>query len=204
LILQFSGHPQYVDTSRNFKRSCIMLYAKPWKHPNVVSTLSIIILLSAWINSSTDCTVVAIAVSTGRPGQASSATFERPWENLSTQLWAALHDTLFTFKRKHFFMNILYIESFCPQKTHNRMLFLDSTLLKHSCRFDYWNQPLNVHMHICYLDSHEAGLCCYRVIHIEDLLLPLQLFDFHLWPIYWLSLVKYLANVSKIFILQNY
>jgi hypothetical protein len=25
-------------------------------------------------------------------------------------------------------------------------------------------------MSACYLDSHEAGLCCYLVIHIENLL----------------------------------
>jgi hypothetical protein len=44
-------------------------------------------------------------------------------------------------------------------------------------------------MRICYLDCHEAGLCCYLVIHIENLLRQLQLFYFHLCPIYWLSLV---------------
>jgi hypothetical protein len=44
-------------------------------------------------------------------------------------------------------------------------------------------------MCVCYLDCHEAGLCCYLVIHIENLLRPLQLFYFHLWPAYWLSLV---------------
>jgi hypothetical protein len=48
-------------------------------------------------------------------------------------------------------------------------------------------------MRICCLDCHEAGLCCYLVIHIENLLLPLQLFYFHLWPIYWLSLVYQLT-----------
>jgi hypothetical protein len=41
-------------------------------------------------------------------------------------------------------------------------------------------------MRVCYLDWHEAGLCCYLVIHIEN---PLQLFYFYLCPIYWLSLV---------------
>jgi hypothetical protein len=51
------------------------------------------------------------------------------------------------------------------------------------------NQPLNMRMRVCYLDCHEAGLCCYLVIHIEILLHPWQLFYFHLWPIYWLSLV---------------
>jgi hypothetical protein len=40
-----------------------------------------------------------------------------------------------------------------------------------------------------YLDCHAAGLCCYLVMHIESLLRQLQLFYFHLWPIYRFSLV---------------
>jgi hypothetical protein len=79
-------------------------------------------------------------------------------------------------------MNILCIESFCPQKTHYRTLLFGR-------HFYYWNQLINISMSIFYLDCHEAGLCCYLVIHIEILLRPLQLFYFHLWPIYWLSLV---------------
>jgi hypothetical protein len=56
----------------------------------------------------------------------------------------------------------------------------------------------------CYLDSHEAGLCCYPVIHTENLLHPLQLFYFHLWPTYWLFLpnrtvILILALVSTVF-----
>jgi hypothetical protein len=47
-------------------------------------------------------------------------------------------------------------------------------------------------MRVCYLNSHQAGLCCCLVIlvHIENLLRPLQMVYFHLWPIYWLSLIK--------------
>jgi uncharacterized membrane protein len=71
----------------------------------------------------------------------------------------------------------------------NRILLFGSIPLKHDSHFDYWNQPLNIFMRVCYLVSHEAGLCCYLVIHIESLLRPLQLFYFHLWPIYWLSLI---------------
>jgi hypothetical protein len=71
---------------RNFKRSCIMLYDKPWEHPSAVATLSIFILLSARINSSTRRAVASAAIPTGRSGRAASATFERPWENISTQL----------------------------------------------------------------------------------------------------------------------
>jgi hypothetical protein len=43
-----------------------------------------------------------------------------------------------------------------------------------------------MYMHVCYLDCHDTGLWCSLVIHIENLLHPLQLFYFHLWPIYWL------------------
>jgi hypothetical protein len=99
--------------------------------------------------------------------------------------------TLPTVNRKHLFMNILCIESFCPpkKKTHNRTLLFDSTLLKHGRHFDYWNYPLNIRLRLCYLECHEAGLCCYLVIRIENLLHPLHLFYFHLWSIYWLSLI---------------
>jgi hypothetical protein len=72
---------------------------------------------------------------------------------------------------------------------HNRTLLFGSILLKHGRHFDYWNQPLHIHMRICFLDCHEAGPCCYLVIHIENLLRSLQLFYFHLWLIYWLFLI---------------
>jgi hypothetical protein len=96
---------------------------------------------------------------------------------------------LHTVNRKHFlWMNILRIESLCPQKkTHNKTLLFVSVLLKHGRHFAYWNQPVS--MRICYLDCHDAGLCCYLVTHIENLLRPWQLFYFHLWPIYWPHLV---------------
>jgi hypothetical protein len=44
------------------------------------------------------------------------------------------------------------------------MLLFGSTCLKHSPHFYYWNQPLSMCMHVCCLDWHEAGLCCYLVI----------------------------------------
>jgi hypothetical protein len=81
-------------------------------------------------------------------------------------------------------MDVIWIESFCTQKTHNGTLFLVSTLLKHGRHFDYWNQHFKMDMCGCYLNCHEAGLWCYLVIHVENLLHPLQIFYFHLWPIY--------------------
>jgi hypothetical protein len=40
-------------------------------------------------------------------------------------------------KQEIFFMNILYIGSFCPQKMHNRTLLFGIMLLKHVCHFIY-------------------------------------------------------------------
>jgi hypothetical protein len=71
-----------------------------------------------------------------------------------------------------------------------------SKILEHCRHFDYWNQPLNMRMRVSYVDCHEAGLCCYLVIHIANLLRPLQLFYFHLWPIYWFSIL-WDRHVSK-------
>jgi hypothetical protein len=86
----------------------------------------------------------------------------------------------------YFLMNVLCIESFRPQgNTTERcssVVYSSSTF----AHFDYWNQPMNMRMRVCSLDCHEIGLCYFLVIHIENLLCPLQLFYFHLWPIYWL------------------
>jgi hypothetical protein len=75
-------------------------------------------------------------------------------------------------------------------------MFFGSTLLKHGRHFDYRNQPPNLSMRFCYLACHEAGLCCYQFIHIETLWRQLQLFYFHLLPIYWLSLVYGLNHTT--------
>jgi hypothetical protein len=91
--------------------------------------------------------------------------------------------TLPTMNKEHFFMNILSIECLGPQNSHNGTLFFDGALLKHVRHFDYWNQSLNLPMRTCYLDSFEAGLRCYLIIHTENQLHPLQLFYFNLWPI---------------------
>jgi hypothetical protein len=114
-----------------------------------------------------------------------------PWRQfLDPVVNRFIRQTLPTINRKHFFKNILWNESIAPPKiTHNRMLFFGNTFLKHGRHFDYWNQPLTTSTRVCYQNSHEAGLCCYLVIYIENILRPLQLIYFHLWPIYWISIV---------------
>jgi hypothetical protein len=59
--------------------------------------------------------------------------------------------TLPTVNRKHFFMNFLCIETFCQQKTHYWLLVFGN-ILKQSRHFDYWNEPLNMRMLVCYLE----------------------------------------------------
>jgi hypothetical protein len=113
-------------------------------------------------------------------------------ETFATQFWIALRD-------KHslpWIGNIslwipLALSPFTRKIMHNRTLLFGSILLMHGRHFDYWNQTLKMRMRVCYLDCHEAGLCCYLVIHIENLLRPLQLFYFHFWPIYWLSRTRF-------------
>jgi hypothetical protein len=109
------------------------------------------------------------------------ATFLDPAVNRFTQ------QTLPTVNRKYFLMNILCSE------THNRTLLFGSAVLKHGRHFEYWNQTLN--MRVCYLDGHESGRCCYLVIHIGKQLRILQLFYFHLLPIYWLLFLCLVAEV---------
>jgi hypothetical protein len=96
-------------------------------------------------------------------------------ETFATQLWTALRDRHFPPRTG----NISLWVSLSPF-THTKTLFLESTLLMPSRHFDYCNQSLNKRMHVCYL-----------LIHIENLLHPLQLLYFSVCPICWLLLVLF-------------
>jgi hypothetical protein len=74
--------------------------------------------------------------------------------------------TLPTLNRKHFFTNILCIESFCPQKNSQENAALRYYALKHDRHCDWWSQLVNMHIYVCFLHWEEAGLYCYLVIHI--------------------------------------
>jgi hypothetical protein len=147
-ILRFSG-PHCAHTFWNFKRSCIMPYAKPWEHPSAVATLPIVILLSAWINSSTRCTVASVTISTGWPGRGIICIFWQSWkEFLDPVVNHSTRQTLPTVNRTYFFINTFALSPFVHKNMHKRML------LKHGHHSDYWNQPLNMCMCGCYLDCH--------------------------------------------------
>jgi hypothetical protein len=113
-------------------------------------------------------------------------------ETSATQLWTAL-------RNKHFppwtgnisLWRSFALSPFAHKKTHSCTTLFVSTLLKHGRHSDYWNQSLNMRMRVCYLDYHEAGMCCYLVIHLENLWRPLQLSYFHLWPIYRLYYISH-------------
>jgi hypothetical protein len=99
------------------------------------------------------------------------------------------HPVVNRLNRKTFLTNISCTESLCPQKRTTER-YSSVVHFNHGRRFDYWNKPLNMRMRVCYLYCCEGGLCCYLVIQTENVLRPLQLFYFHLWPTYWLALVS--------------
>jgi hypothetical protein len=70
------------------------------------------------------------------------------------------------------------------------MLF-GSTLVKHGSHLTTETSLWTSHAHLL------PRLCCYLVIHIENLLRPLQLFYFRLWSIYWLSPVYVDRHIPK-------
>jgi hypothetical protein len=60
-------------------------------------------------------------------------------------------------------VNIPSIGSFCPQESTTQRC----SWVVHSSRIVAILNTETMHMRVCYLDCHEAGLCCYLVIHIE-------------------------------------
>jgi hypothetical protein len=132
---------------------------------------------------SIDFLLTAVSATSAR-GRAPSTTFERHWPSCES-----LYATNTSHRKQEKFLISFAVSNFA-HKTLNRKLLFASTLLKHGRHFDYWNQCLNMSMRVCYLDCHEAGLRCYLVIHIQNVLHQLQLFYFHLWLSYWLSLVR--------------
>jgi hypothetical protein len=123
---------------------------------------------------------LAVVWAISAPGRASSTTRPscEPLYAINTS-----HRKQETFLYKY----TLHCVLFPTKKNAQHTALFGRILLKHSRHFDYWNQPLNMRMRVSYLDRHEAGLYCYLLIHIENLLHPLQLVSSHLWPIYWLS-----------------
>jgi hypothetical protein len=107
----------------------------------------------------------------------------------STQLWNAL-------RNKHFLpwsWNISLWISFAlsPFAHRKRTTERCSSVVQTSSTVAVLTTETNLWtcMFVCYIHCHKAGLCCYLVRHMYNLIRPLQLFYFHLWPIYWLSLV---------------
>jgi hypothetical protein len=80
--------------------------------------------------------------------------------------------TLPSVNRKHFFINIVYIEFVCPQKNAQQ-----NTVLRYytsQARSPFWLlKPASEHAHARLLPRLSwTGLCCYIVVHIENLLRP--------------------------------
>jgi hypothetical protein len=69
-----------------------------------------------------------------------------------------------TVNRTHFFINILCIESFCPQRSTikrcSSVVQTSSMVAILTTETSLWT-----HMCVCYVDCHKDGPCCYVVTH---------------------------------------
>jgi len=94
--LQDGGAPEYVYHDRTAWRCAVFVGkrygSKGCEQPIAVATASMVTLLSAWMMSSTRCTVAGVAIFTGRPTRCSSSILVRPSKNFCTQLWTAWRD----------------------------------------------------------------------------------------------------------------
>jgi hypothetical protein len=164
-----------------------MLYTKPGEHPSVVAALSLIILLSAEINSSTHCTVASVAILTGWLSLESSATFQHL--RISRPSCELLYATNTSHGKQETFIYECPLHwVLLPTKTHNRPLLFGDTPQAQS---PFWLlKPASEHVHAHLLprlwwswtvllpsDTHRNP-----ITSITAVLLPL-------WPIYWLSLL---------------
>jgi hypothetical protein len=100
----------------NFKRPCIMSCAKSWEHPSAVATLSIVILLSARINSSPAAQLL-LSQSQQYDLVGNHLRLSNVFKIISLPSCKPIYATDTSIvNRKHFFMNILCIESFCQKR----------------------------------------------------------------------------------------
>jgi hypothetical protein len=157
-LLQFSEHPP--------RLRCMML------HASEVATLSVVILLSARINSSIRCsTVVSVAISTGDL-VGHHMRLSNVIERISRPSCEPLYATNTSHRKQETF---LYEYPphwvFLPTKSTTQRC---SSVVHPSSTVAILTTEAS--MRACYLNCHEAGLYCSIVIHIENLLRPLQLF----------------------------
>jgi hypothetical protein len=139
------------QTFPNFKRSCIMLYAEPWAHTSAVATLS----LSSCQLESTLPLAAQLLLSQPRNGDLVWYLIRHSnvLERISPPSCEPLYGTNIS-HRKH----IIFIYEYSlhrvllPKKRTKKTLIFGSILLKQGRHFDYWTQPLNICMCVCYLD----------------------------------------------------
>jgi hypothetical protein len=154
----------------------------------LVQLLHCLSLSSSQLESAFPPALVSVAILTGR-----LVGHHLALSNVLERISRPCCEPLYEISTSHCKQEIFLLSSIAHKRTHKRTLLFGNALLNHGRQYGYWNQRTN--MRVCYLDCHKARLCCYLVIHTGNLLRPLELFYFHLWPIYCLSLVL-LANVK--------
>jgi hypothetical protein len=78
------------------------------------------------------------------------------------------------------------------KKNAQQNSFFGSIRPKHGRHFDYWNQPLNMHMRVCYLLSWSWTVLLPNDTHIKRFTSITAVY-LHLWPVYCLTLVVYVT-----------
>jgi hypothetical protein len=121
----------------------------------------------------------------------SASPFQPPvhqWNILHQLVNRFTQQTLLTVKRKHFFLNNLFITSFCPQKRKRErwssLVYPSSTVA--ILTTETASEP--AHARLLPRISWSCTLLPSSDTH-KNLLHPLQLFYFQFWLIYWLYLV---------------
>jgi hypothetical protein len=110
--------------------------------------------------------LLTVASATSTPGWASPTTWN-VFERISWPSCDPLYATDITHHKQETF---LYE---CPLHwvllpTRNAQQRCSSVAhVEHSHHFDHWNQSLNMRMHVCYIDCHEAGLLLSSDTHIK-------------------------------------
>jgi hypothetical protein len=135
--------------------------------------------------------LTAVSV-TSASGRAWSATFKRPWQNFSTQLWTALRNKHFHGKQETF----LYVYPLHCVLLPTEKAQQNSALRWYTpkARSPFWLlKPASEHAHARLLPTLSWRWTVLVPSDTVNLLRPLQLLNFHLWPIYWLFLIQLLS-----------
>jgi hypothetical protein len=150
-ILQFSVDPKWAHFP---KLQTIVLYAVCYALATTYCSCNnvCLLLLAARIISSTHCTVASVASQQG-----DLVGYHLRLSNVLQRISLPSCKSLYAKNISHSKQEIFIYENrlhwvLLPIETHKKTLFFGSIVHKHGSYFDYWNQYLNMRMHVCYIE----------------------------------------------------